>query len=196
MSLPRIFGTSVASIPAEIPYLDVDPVVVERWRRELESIRELKVGIAWQGHPQFRRDRQRSFRLDRFEPIFRRRDVRLFSLQKDYGTEQIAQVANHFAVTDLGSVLADFSDTAAVMKNLDLVIVPDTSLAHLAGALGIPVWVALPFAPDWRWLPGREDSPWYPTLRVFRQPRWGDWDAVFERIATELEARLDRKDSR
>ena len=96
-------------------------------------------------------------------------------------------------MTDLGSRLDDMMDTAAVMKNLDLVIVVDSALAHLAGAVGVPVWVALPFAPDWRWLRGRDDSPWYPTMRLFRQRRWGDWDEVFERIAAELESDWSRR---
>jgi ADP-heptose:LPS heptosyltransferase len=127
--------------------------------------------------------------LDQFEPL-RLDGVRLFSLQKGFGTEQLGEVANRFTVIDLGSRIDDFMDTAAVLRNLDLVISPDTSVAHLAGALGVPVWVALPFAPDWRWLWDRDESPWYPTMRSFRQRAWGDWTEVFERIARELESKL------
>ncbi len=190
MSLPRILGTTLATVPARVPYLVADPALVARWRVELGQFGGFKVGIAWQGNAQYCKDRHRSFRLDQFEPLTRLDGVRLVSLQKGFGTDQIREVADRFAVIDLGSRLDDFMDSAAVMTNLDLVITPDTSVAHLAGALGVPVWVALPFAPDWRWLLDRQDSPWYPTLRTFRQREWGNWNEVFERITRELEIRL------
>jgi hypothetical protein len=135
-------------------------------------------------------DRHRSFRLDQFEPLARLDGVRLVSLQNGFGTEQLVEVADRFAVIDLGGRFEDFMDSAAVLSNLDLVIAPDTSVAHLAGALGVPVWVALPFAPDWRWLLDREDSPWYPTMRLFRQRDWGDWNEVFKRMGRDLGAKL------
>ena len=193
MSLPGIFGTTLETIPADVPYLFPDETLVERWSGELGSTDEIRVGIAWQGNPQHTRDRSRSFRLSQFEAVARRPGIRLLSLQKFDGSEQLGEVEGRFAVTDLGSRLDDMMDTAAVMKNLDLVIVVDSALAHLAGALGVPVWVALPFAPDWRWLRGRDDSPWYPTMRLFRQRRWGDWDEVFERIEAELESGWSRR---
>jgi hypothetical protein len=112
--------------------------------------------------------------------------LKLFVLQKGLGTEQLDELGGRWPVIDLGGRLDDFMDTAAVLPHLDLVITPDTSLAHLAGALGVPVWVAIPFASDWRWLLDREDTPWYPTMRLFRQRRWGDWDDVFGRMAQEL----------
>ncbi len=129
---------------------------------------------------------RRSFLLTQFEPIARRAGIRLFSLQKGHGSEQLGKIDGRFEVTDLSGGLGDFMDTAAAVKNLDLVIAPDTAVAHLAGALGVPVWVALPFAPDWRWMSGRDDSPWYPTMKLFRQQRWGDWDDVFARMAGDL----------
>jgi len=190
MSLPRILGTTLDSIPAEVPYLTADESLVGQWSRELDPAGGFKIGIAWQGNPRYRRDRERSFRLAQLEPVARLADVRLFSLQKGVGTEQLGEVESRFAATDLGGRLADFMETAAVMRNLDLVITPDTSLAHLAGALGVPVWVALSFSPDWRWLADRLDSPWYPTMRLFRQRTRGDWNDVFERMASELEARI------
>jgi hypothetical protein len=113
-------------------------------------------------------------------------------LQKGAGTQQLADVAGVFPVTDLGPDLADFADTAAVLANLDLVITVDTAVAHLAGALAVPVWLALPFMPDWRWLLDRDDSPWYPTMRLFRQETRGDWSGVFERIAVALRGLLER----
>lgn len=189
MSLPRILGTSLASVPAEVPYLTADTALVNQWHDELGPGGGFRVGIAWQGNPRYRRDHQRSFRLAQLEPLAQVAGVRLVSLQKGVGTDEIAELAGRFAVSDLGGRFTDFTDTAAVMRNLDLVITLDSSLAHLAGALGAPTWVAVPVASDWRWLIDREDSPWYPTMRLFRQKRWGDWDEVFSRMAVVLAAR-------
>lgn len=164
--------------------------------RELGPIPALKIGIAWQGNPNKNPGAHHhcSFRLAQFAPLARLEGVRLFSLQKGRGAEQIREV--DFPVTDWGSRLDEgsgaFIDTAAVMRNLDLVVTADTSIAHLAGALGVPVWVALPFTPDWRWLLDRQDSPWYPTMRLFRQAAAGDWDGVFDRIAEAVRQRLTR----
>jgi len=191
LSLPKVFGTSLATIPAEIPYLFVDPELAEQWRRELERYPGFRIGIAWQGNPKHTNDRQRSFPLEHFAPVAGLDGVRLFSLQKGPGQEQLPRLGDRFAVVDLASRLGEsadsFMDAAAVMKNLDLVITVDSAVAHLAGALGVPVWVALPVARDWRWLLEREDSPWYPTMRLFRQRRCGDWAEVFEWIAAELQ---------
>jgi Tfp pilus assembly protein PilF len=193
MSLPRILETSLAGIPAEVPYVTADSSLVEQWHHELGPGGGLKIGIAWQGNPRHRRDHQRSFRLAQLEPLAQVSGVRLFSLQKGIGTDQIAELGERFAVLDLGGRFTDFMDTAAVMRNLDLVITLDSSLAHLAGALGIPTWVGIPIAADWRWLNEREDSPWYPTMRLFRQKLWGDWDEVFARMAGELMAKLESR---
>jgi hypothetical protein len=187
MSLPGIFGTDTASVPIDVPYLSADPELIDAWAEELVPSDDLRVGIAWQGNPGYIRDHLRSFRLERFEPVALRPGVRLYSLQKGHGGEQIAELAGRFPVTDLGGRLDDLMDTAAVMTILDLVIASDTALVHLAGALGVPVWVALPLEADWRWMSGRDDSPWYPTMRLFRQGRWGDWDEVFARIAAALD---------
>ena len=191
MSLPRIVGTNLANIPAEVPYVTADTSLVEQWRRELGPDGGLRIGIAWQGNPRYRRDHQRSFRLAQLEPVARVAGVRLFSLQKELGTDQIGELGERFSVSDLGSRFTDFMDTAAVIRNLDLVITLDSSLAHLAGALGVPTWVAIPVAADWRWLTDREDSPWYPTMRLFRQKRWGYWDEVFARMAVEVVAKVE-----
>ncbi len=161
---------------------------MERWRERFAGEQRLKVGIQWQGSPTFAFDRQRSIPLAEFAPLAGIEGVRLMSLQKGFGSEQLAGI--EWQVEDLGATLdldgRAFCETAAVMMNLDLVITSDTSIAHLAGALGVPVWVALQFVPDWRWLLEREDSPWYPTMRLFRQSRPGDWNGVFARICTEL----------
>jgi hypothetical protein len=190
LSLPGIFHTALRDIPAAVPYLFADPGLVEHWRQELGGIAGFKIGIAWQGDPMYRSDRDRSIPVSRFEPLARCSGVRLLSLQKHDGVEQLHEVADRFPVIDLGSRLDEasgaFMDTAAVMMNLDLVVTSDTAIAHLAGALGAAVWVAIPFAPDWRWLLDRSDSPWYPTMRLFRQERRGDWQGVFRRIQAAL----------
>jgi hypothetical protein len=190
LSLPGIFHTSLDTIPADGPYLFADPGLVGRWRQELGGIAGFKIGIAWQGNPKNPDDRNRSIPLSDFEPLAGCSAVRLLSLQKEAGTEQLQKVAGRFPVIDLGSRLDEaagaFMDTAAVMMNLDLVVTSDTAIAHLAGALGVPVWVAISFVPDWRWLLDRSDSPWYPTMRLFRQTRLGDWAGVFEEIKAAL----------
>jgi tetratricopeptide (TPR) repeat protein len=188
LSLPGIFGTELDTIPADVPYLSAPADLVERWRERLAGERRLRVGIHWQGNPNYRGDRRRSMPLECFAPLAAVPGVKLYSLQKGFGSEQLADAG--FAVEDLGSTLdqpdAAFYETAAVIKNLDLVISSDTALVHLAGALAAPTWVALPFSPDWRWLLDRTDSPWYPTLRLFRQPAVGAWSDVFAQIAREL----------
>ena len=157
--------------PAKFPTSAADPELTDKWRAELAAIDGFKIGIAWQGSRDYPSDRWRSIPLAQFAPLARLPGVRLISLQKGFGSEQVATV--DFPVLDLSGRLDEaagpFMDTAAVIRNLDLVVTPDTAIAHLAGALGAPVWLALQFSPDWRWLQGRDDSPWYPTMRLFRQ---------------------------
>ena len=189
LSLPAIFGTTLASVPAQVPYLFVEPQRTEYWRGELARHEGFRVGIAWQGNPGYAADFQRSVPLAEFVPLADLPGVQLFNLQKKHGLEQLPPLAERLKIVDLAPQLdqqAAFVDTAAVMQGLDLVVVSDSALAHLAGALGVPVWVALPHVPDWRWLLDREDSPWYPTMRLFRQTSLGDWATVFERIAAEI----------
>jgi hypothetical protein len=184
-----LLGTTLATIPAAVPYLHADQTLVERWRAELGATPGLRVGIGWQGNPQHRADRRRSMPLAFFRPLAEIPGVRLYSLQKGPGVEQLRGPDGPFPAEDLGALLeeeAGFMDTAAVMKCLDLVIAADTSLAHLAGALGLPVWLALACPAEWRWLQDRSDSPWYPTARLFRQPRPGAWAEVFADIAAAL----------
>jgi Flp pilus assembly protein TadD len=190
LSVPRILGTALATIPAGCPYLFPNAQLVAQWREELSHCQGLKVGIAWQGDPKHSDDRNRSIPLLHFEPLTRIPGVHLFSLQKGPGQEQLPGLAQRIPMTDLASrldeVTGPFLDTAAVMKSLDLVITCDSAIAHLAGALAMPVWVALAFTGDWRWLLQRSDSPWYPTMRLFRQQRPGDWPEVFARMADAL----------
>jgi tetratricopeptide (TPR) repeat protein len=196
LCLPRIFRTCLTCIPRAVPYLRADPALVEHWGKELEPLGGFKIGIAWQGNPTFRFDRRRSISLAQFAPLAQVEGVRLISLQHGAGTEQLAALEGQFPVLDLTHRLdktaGAFMDTAAIMMNLDLVISSDTAVPHLAGALGVPVWIALPLVPDWRWLLGREDSPWYPTLRLFRQTELEKWEDVFERMAGEI--RMSRQD--
>ena len=194
LSLPGLFNTTPETVPARAPYLSPDPGLVAAWRTELGAVAGFKVGIAWQGSMTFAGDRLRSVPLRHFAALARVPGVRLYGLQKGPARDQIRALARDFAVTDLGGTLDEaagaFMDTAAVMMNLDLVVTTDTSIAHLAGALGVPVWVALSIGPDWRWLRDREDSPWYPSMRLFRQSCAHDWDDVFARMAAELRSRL------
>ncbi len=194
LSLPGLLGTTLETVPRNVPYLSAAPDLAARWRGELGAEAAFKVGIAWQGSPTFAGDRLRSAPLRHFAPLARVEGVRLFGLQKGPAREQLRGLPWQPAVTDLGGTLDEaagaFMDTAAVMTNLDLVVTTDTAVAHLAGALGVPVWVALSVGPDWRWLLGREDCPWYPSMRLFRQCRPHDWDEVFERMAAELRHRV------
>jgi hypothetical protein len=152
------------------------------------------VGIVWQGNTQHKGDRFRSIALEKFAPLAKVEGVRLVSLQKGFGSEQIDKHREELKLiewSDPADTTAEaLVETAAVMKNLDLVIAVDTSVAHLAGALGVPVWVAMPLASDWRWLLAREDTPWYPTMRLFRQQEIGQWDEVIDRMTVALRERV------
>jgi Tfp pilus assembly protein PilF len=190
MSLARIFSPTLETIPNTVPYLFADAALSEHWRGELTKFAGYRVGIFWQGRTSYREDRFRSVALSQFAPLAQVSGVQLFSLQKGPGSEQISSVQERFHVVDLGSAaderLGPFMDTAAIMKNLDLIVTTDTASAHLAGALGVPVWCVLRSSPDWRWLVDRDDSPWYPTMRLFRQKSAGDWPGVFQKMAAEL----------
>jgi tetratricopeptide (TPR) repeat protein len=173
------------------PYLSADPQLVDAWRATLAKYAGFRVGICWQGNPKYLFNAQRSFPLSSFAPVAQIPGVRLVSLQKEAAADEIATAG--FEVIDLGSQFDEaagpFMDSAAVMKSLDLVITSDTAIAHLAGGLGVPVWLPLSAHGDWRWLTDRQDTPWYPTMRLFRQQRLDHWDDVFARIADELRLR-------
>ncbi|MEX0978489.1 MAG: tetratricopeptide repeat protein [Pirellulales bacterium] len=190
VGLPGALGTTLKTVPASVPYLHADPQLVERWRARLSPIAGFRVGIAWQGQKSHPLDVFRSIPLAAFEPLARPSGVRLVSLQIGEGARQIDGLAGRFAVTCFDDPFdvehGPFMDTAAVMMNLDLVVTCDSAIAHLAGALGVPVWVALCAAPDWRWMLNRPDSPWYPTMRLFRQSVLGQWSDVFAAIANAI----------
>jgi len=209
LSLPAIFNTTIESVPARVPYLFTDAVLVEHWRNELaraigidyehstDAISEPRrgkpfvIGVAWQGNPSQRMDNWRSFPLARLAPLAQLPGVRLVNLQVEHGLDQLGENARTFPIIDLlGGRKRDFVETAALMTGLDLVITPDTAVAHLAGGLGLPVWVGLCSVGDWRYPHGRDDTPWYPTMRLFRQISLGDWDGVFMRMKSALEELL------
>jgi len=192
MSLPGILGTRLNTVPAAVPYLRADPARVAQWRRRLGPRSGLRVGIAWQGNPGKPGDQFRSIPLAQFAPLARLPGVRLFGLQKGPGREQVETLADRFPLTDLGDELDTFADTAAILANLDLVVCMDSALAHCAGALGTPAWLLLNANSEWRWLLGREDSPWYPSLRLFRQTNLGPWEEVFERVTQGMKQPLER----
>lgn len=184
LSLPLAFKTAVDTIPSKVPYLNVPEGALEAARRLTWPDRELRVGVAWSGNPKCTEDQARSISLPSLNPLLSLGGVQFFSLQMGAAAESLDPV--RLAMTDLRPAIRDFADTAALIEQLDLVLTVDTAMAHLAGALAKPTWLLLPFAPDWRWLLDREDSPWYPTMRIFRQQRPGDWQEVIERVRREL----------
>jgi tetratricopeptide (TPR) repeat protein len=187
LSLPRVFDTRVDSIPAAMPYLGARNAIAERWRRRLAGLPGLKVGLVWAGSANHINDARRSIDLARLKPLLGVPGVSFVSLQVGPRSADIATLPSDI-LHDVSAELTDFAETAGAIRNLDLVIAVDTSAVHLAGALGKPAWVMLPFSPDWRWLLERDDSPWYPTVRLYRQREPADWDGVAARVAADLAA--------
>lgn len=185
--LPGLFGTSLETIPDPRGYLRADPARVARWKARLGTDGRRKVGLIWAGNPRHREDRFRSVALPMLEPLLRRDDVAWFSLQVGERASELAALAPPPQVVDLADDLSDFSETAAALEALDLLITVDTAPAHLAGALGRPTWLLIARQADWRWMREREDSPWYASLRLFRQQRQGDWPPVLARVAAALD---------
>lgn len=184
MDLPLALGTRLESIPAAVPYLRAQHERVEAWRGRFAADENLRVGLVWSGNAAHSNDRNRSLPLSQLLRIALP-GIRFVSLQREVRDTDRSALADS-GILDVADELHSFSDTAALVEALDLVISVDTSVAHLAGALGRPLWVLLPHRPDWRWLVDREDSPWYPTARLFRQPRPGDWDPVLEGVRVAL----------
>lgn len=194
LSLPRIFNTDVDTIPSEVPYLSVNPSVVRPWAQYFARFKStLKVGLIWSGNPDQENNRHRACRLADLAPVLSTAKVTVFSLQKGAPASELHAADSPLPVIDLGPRLGDFAETAAVMEHLDLVISTDTGPVHLAGGLGRPVWVMLSAIPDWRWMIGRQDSPWYPSMRLFRQTRVGEWRDVVEHVSNQLAALIATK---
>ncbi len=181
MSLPLLFGTALATVPSPAGYLTPDPARAARWEERLQP--GLRVGLVWAGNPLHSNDRRRSLSVAALAPVVTAGRSALVSLQVGSRAREMAKL---FGVTDYSGRLTDWAETAALLSVMDLVIAVDTAVAHLAGALGIPVWLMLPHAPDWRWMLGRDDSPWYAGMRLFRQERPGDWAGVVNRVSAAL----------
>lgn len=189
LSLPGILGIELETIPRDVPYLDVKPARIERWREALAEYRGFRVGISWQEEKNLLTGDANSIPLDFFARLINVPGVDLISLQqedRDSPARRAAAPSRIAFLDELGTGPASFADVSAVMKNLDLVIAADSVAAHLAGALGVPVWLALRDGCSWRWMVDRDDSPWYPTMRLFRQESLGDWSGVFDRMAKKL----------
>jgi tetratricopeptide (TPR) repeat protein len=186
LSLPLAFGTELSTIPADVPYLRVRSDRLALWQERLGSQRSPRIGIAWSGASEHGGDRSRSIALSRLAPLLRHPGFEFHSVQKDVRAPDWSWLRQHQIVRDHGEALHDFADAAALLSLMDLVIAVDTAAVHLAGALAKPVWIMLPYSADWRWLLDRADSPWYPTARLFRQQRRGDWDGVVADVVRAL----------
>jgi Glycosyltransferase family 9 (heptosyltransferase) len=196
LSLPRGFATELATIPSVAPYLHAAAEGVAKWNGRLGASGRPRIGIAWSGRPAHKNDHNRSIGLAAFLQVFAGIDATIVSLQREVRDGDLATLRERGDVIHFGEDLKDFSDTAALIANLDLVVAVDTSIAHLAGALGKPVWILLPFIPDWRWLLDRDDCPWYPTARLFRQDERRRWENVFARVNAALRGRFDNPETR
>jgi hypothetical protein len=186
LSLPLAFKTRLETIPAHTPYLSAPEERLAFWATQLPKLQTPTVAVVWGGNPDFVNDRMRSIGLASLVPLFSTPGFQFVSLQKDLREGDRDMMRNHPQMVHLGDQLADFSDTAAIMSLVDLVVSSDTAPVHLAGALGRPIWVLLDHINDWRWMRDRVDNPWYPTARLFRQSKVGDWESVVRRVAGEL----------
>ena len=192
LSLPAVFGTTVETVPWPGAYLGADPALVKEKRREFPSIAPgPRIGIAWAGNPGYKADGQRSTNLKTLRPLLRNPNVTWISLQKGAPAEQLKALPADVAVWDGCSLDRDLAETAALIATLDMVITTDTSIAHLAGALGKPVWILLPHRADWRWMERIETTPWYPTARLFRQQAPGDWAGLVDGVCRQLSEMRD-----
>jgi tetratricopeptide (TPR) repeat protein len=185
MDLPAILGVTTDSIPAKVPYIRPDKQKSEIWKQRLKTT-DLKVGIVWAGKPKHGNDHNRSCSLADFAPLAAIEGVKTYSLQKGDAARQIQQYKAQIKVENLGEQLDNFTDTAAAIDNLDLIISVDTSVLHLAGAMGKKTFALIPYHPDWRWMLSTDKSPWYPTMKIFRQREWGKWNDVFETIQKHI----------
>ena len=193
LSLPLYFKTSLETIPSGVPYIKANPDKVNEWGIIVKNEKFINIGIAWSGAEANVSGKDRSCKLDDFAPLFSLKGIKLFSLQKNIHNSEM--ISAGYPVVNFERIDSEpFLDTAAIIENLDIVISIDTSIAHLAGALGKPVWTLLPYYSDWRWLLNIENSPWYPTMRLFRQSEPGQWSEVFSKVLIELKKYLNKKD--
>jgi tetratricopeptide (TPR) repeat protein len=187
LNLPSIFETDMSNIPAKIPYITADAAKAEMWKERIQKGgARIRTGLVWSGNPKHKKDHKRSCRLEIFSPLAEAGKITFYSLQKGSAAAEAKNPHHDLQLIDYTEEMYNFADTAGLIANLDLVISVDTSVAHLAGALGKNVWILLPFDSDWRWLLDREDSPWYPTMKLYRQPAPGDWESVISRVKEDL----------
>ncbi|HQT64688.1 MAG: glycosyltransferase [Acidocella sp. 20-57-95] len=188
--LPRLAGIDTDNIPMSEGYLHPKNELVAHWAEQLDRLvpaGKRRIALVWAGRPTHKNDKKRTLKLAQFAPLLARPDVAIVTVQKG---EQIAQVGSYFGTTpliNLGPEINDFADTMAILKNVERLVTIDTSVAHIAGACGIPASLVLPYAPDWRWLLGRDDTPWYKSVRLFRQQQPYDWSGVIEKVANFLD---------
>ena len=185
LSLPLAFGTTIETIPASMPYLHAPAERIEKWRARFACTSKPRIGLVWSGKPTHKNDHNRSIALSRLEPLLSLPGVQFVSLQREYRDTDLP-VLGRLPVLRIEDALTDFAETAAAITELDLVIAVDTAVAHLAGAMGKPLWLLLSHIQDWRWLSQRTDSPWYPSARLFRQPQIDEWEGVIARVGHEL----------
>jgi hypothetical protein len=190
LGLPGVFGTTLDSIPSDTPYITTDPGLAKLWSIRLGNDSDFKVGIVWAGNADNKKDHVRSCTLVDFSPLLDIQGTAFYSLQKGPASIEADNTLREMKIINLNNQLQDFADTAAVIANLDLIISVDTAVVHLAGALGRPVWTLLHFAPDWRWQLNRNDSPWYPGMRLFRQTQINNWNGVFKQVKKTLTHRI------
>jgi tetratricopeptide (TPR) repeat protein len=199
MSLPHLFDTVLETVPASVPYLRVDCAIQEKWKAKFAGVATLKIGLVWAGGSRENFvnaaliDRRRSVGLEPMKPWLDLQGARFYSLQKGKQANEIAALGLQDRITDFMDEVDDFADTAAIIENLDLVITVDTSVAHLAGGLGKPVWILSRYDACWRWLQNRPTNPWYPTARIFGQPSMGDWDSVIAEVGRELALEIAKR---
>jgi len=186
LSLPHIFKTTLDTIPNTTPYVSADTNSLNKWKSIFNNTPNFKVGLVWTGNPKNANDKRRSLSIETLIPLLNIRGIKFFSLQMGEKSKELNLFGLNNRITDLSPDLKDTWDTAAAISLMDLIISVDTSVGHLSGAIARHTWLMLPFAPDWRWMLKREDTPWYPTVRLFRQPEPGDWGTVVEKIKREL----------
>ena len=196
LSLPLAFGSELDTVPRQVPYLRAPSGHMSRWKGRFPKSDVIRVGLAWSGNPRNPLDAIRSMSISQLAPLFEIHGIEFVSLQKDIRSHDAEALRCQPQIVNLGPDLRDFGDTAAAIMQLDLVIAVDTAVAHLAGALGRPVWIPLPFSPGWRWLLDRNDSPWYPSARLFRQSKPGDWESVVLELKFQLQSRLEQWSNR
>lgn len=191
LNLPGYYTSSLQTIPASVPYLHPDPILIEQWRQRLTHLSGLRVAISWSGNPKTSVNRIRACTLELFSPLLQVAGCSFVSVQKGPPVQQLQEYQGEIPILNLDPQLTDFAETAAALANCDILISTDTAVVHLAGGMGIPVWTLLHDSSEWRWLLDRPDSPWYPTMKLFRQTTAGDWPEVMKRVVKALEDKIE-----